>query len=129
MAWVQGDKKIALAVIIHAVFVSLFKTGFAISSMTEWGYDHFFLFVVYLTGIMPHGIFEIPAIAMTLTFVVISFKKLGDEEGEFVLKNEVVNLFKNPLFQTAIILLAIAAPIEAYVTPYCLDLFLDFMLV
>jgi len=123
--WISGEKRTATAMIIYAVVMSLFKTGFCISLMTEWGYDYFTLFIIYFTGIMPHGIFEIPAISLVLTFVVINFKKLDNEGVEFVLKNEIINLVRNPLFQASIILLAIAAPIEAYVTPYCLDLFLN----
>jgi len=126
--WIDGDRKNATGIVIYAVGMSLFKTSFCISLMTEWGYSNMFLFIIYLTKIVPHGIFEIPAISLVLSFMVISFKSLEKEDTEFVFWKEFKDLFRNPIFQTSIVLLAIAAPIEAYITPHCLRLFIDFSL-
>lgn len=76
------------------------------------------IFLPFLTGIVPHGIFEIPAILLSasLAFYVSlgMIKKIND--SDFSLRNCLVNSLKT--FGLVVLpLLVIAAFVEAFITP------------
>jgi stage II sporulation protein M len=74
-------------------------------------------------GLLPHGIFELPAIiistALSVYMSVSIWKKLNDSKG-FSLKVPIVHSLKT-LGLVCIPLLVIAAIIEAFVTPLLLN--------
>jgi len=82
------------------------------------------IFPMLFAGIIPHGIFEIPAIifAGTLAFYLSIgiFRKIND--ARFSFKNCLMNGLKTFLF-VCIPLLVIAAAVEAFITPIFLGMF------
>lgn len=79
-------------------------------------------FMSMIVGVLPHGIFEIPAIilagAVAFTVSVGFYKKLGN--SSFPFWNVIKNSIKTFVF-VCIPLLILAAIIEAFITPLLLD--------
>jgi stage II sporulation protein M len=71
-----------------------------------------------LAGVVPHGIFEIPAIilagALAVTITLGVYQKLDNRQ--FPLKSVILDAFKTFLF-VCLPLLLIAALVESFVTP------------
>lgn len=80
----------------------------------------------YLAGIVPHGIFEIPALILSIACGIYLCRTITDyvkhnEKG--IVKAAILNCLR--LFLLVITpLIAIAAVIECYVTPLVMNLFL-----
>jgi len=74
----------------------------------------------FLSGIVPHGIFEIPAIILSgaiAFYISISIFKKLDKMGNFSFKSALKNAFLTFIW-FCVPLLLIAAAIEAFVTPH-----------
>jgi len=82
--------------------------------------------LLYLSGILPHGIFEIPALLLSISCGIYLCRTVTDyvrhnEKG--IVKKAILNILR--LFLLVIVpLLLIAAVIECYVTPLVMNLFL-----
>ncbi len=70
-----------------------------------------------LLGLLPHGVFEIPALALAGTAGIVWYREIvgkGEEAGKGF-HNGALKALK--LFAASVLLLLIAAFIEAYITP------------
>ena len=81
--------------------------------------------LVFLSGILPHGIFEIPALLLSMAGGLCLCKNINtyirkNEKG--VMKPLLLNLLRVACLLLP--LLAVAAVLEAYVTPLVMSLFL-----
>ena len=81
--------------------------------------------LVFLSGILPHGIFEIPALLLSMASGLCLCKNINtyirkNEKG--VMKPLLLNLLRVACLLLP--LLAVAAVLEAYVTPLVMSLFL-----
>ncbi len=81
---------------------------------------------IYFAGIVPHGIFELPALLLAFAMGLMLCKRIT----QFVRKNTkgiMVPLLKNcarAYLMHVLPLLTVAAVVEVYVTPRVLDLFM-----
>ncbi len=81
---------------------------------------------IYFAGIVPHGIFELPALLLAFAMGLMLCKRIT----QFVQKNAkgmMVPLLKNcarAYLMHVLPLLTVAAVVEVYVTPRVLDLFM-----
>lgn len=85
-----------------------------------------FSLALYLAGILPHGIFELPALVISLSCGILLCRKITDFVRHNT-KNSVVPVLQNILrvFVCHMLpLLAAAALMEAYVTPLVMALFM-----
>lgn len=87
-----------------------------------------FSLLTYLAGILPHGIFELPALVISLSCGLYLCRCITESVRSREKKNNLVGetvkqIARVIAFQVAPLLLA-AALIEAYVTPLVLNLFL-----
>ena len=82
--------------------------------------------LAYLGGILPHGIFELPALVISLACGIYLCSRIN----QYVRKNTrgmMAPTLKNivrVLTLTVLPLLAVAAAVEAYVTPAVMQFFL-----
>ena len=70
-----------------------------------------------LLGLLPHGVFEIPALALAGTAGIVWYREImrgGDGAGERFREGALKAL---KLFAASVVLLLIAAFVEAYITP------------
>ena len=87
-----------------------------------------FSLLAYLAGILPHGIFELPALVISLSCGLYLCRCISDSIRSKEKKNNIVGetvkqIMRVIAFQVAPLLLA-AAFVEAYITPRILNLFL-----
>ncbi len=105
------------------ILVNISVLGSVIASV---GYMVDQVFLVFLLGIVPHGIFEIPALILSFAMGIYLCKKIT----WVLFKKERVSLkivMRNCLMLyvgVVVPLLVIAALVEAYITPYLLNTFL-----
>ena len=84
------------------------------------------LFGFYVVGILPHGLFEIPAIILSAAIGLKVSKEIlsppnNESRGHRLKKNYMAALQSLPVI---VILLAIAAFLEVFLTPVLMDLYL-----
>ncbi len=111
---------------IYALLAS-FVNGFAIGFLAGYTIKSTSTLLLFLTLIVPHGIFEIPALLSScvsgiLLFLFI-FRVLKDKYNGMTLKEGYYNHQKTikhmvVLLIVSVILFMIAALIEGYITPY-----------
>jgi len=70
-----------------------------------------------LLGLIPHGVFEIPALALAGTAGIVWYREIvgGDGEAGKRFQEGAVRALK--LFAASVLLLLVAAFVEAYITP------------
>lgn len=107
----------ALSLGVNALLLGLFAAYFVNSGIS---------LLAYLAGILPHGIFELPALVISLACGIYLCTCIN----RYVRKNTrnmMIPALKNiarTLLLTVLPLLAVAAVVEAYVTPVVMQLFL-----
>ena len=107
----------ALSLGVNALLLGLFAAYFLNNGIS---------ILAYLGGILPHGIFELPALVISLACGIYLCSRIN----QYVRKNTkgmMVPTLKNivrVLALTVLPLLAAAAAVEAYVTPAVMQFFL-----
>ena len=107
----------ALSLGVNALLLGLFAAYFLNNGIS---------ILAYLGGILPHGIFELPALVISLACGIY----LCSRSNQYVRKNTrgiMAPTLKNivrVLALTVLPLLAVAAAVEAYVTPAVMQFFL-----
>jgi uncharacterized membrane protein SpoIIM required for sporulation len=110
-----------LGILLYMINISMIGGLFAL--LTLLGRTPFQLFMLFLSGILPHGMFEIPALmigsAATLYFgVVMVTPQVGKSMGEVII--ELLADWLKIFIGIVIPLLVAAALVEAYITPLLL---------
>lgn len=126
--WVEGRKKTAKSIGYYIVAITLVKTSLVTVLMLSWNMPPIGLLIIYSTTILPHGIIEIPAICLVLTYVLVELQNLDKVEKIDNMKHEMIKIARQPIFQISLIMISLAAPIEAYLTPHCFDLLMGYLL-
>ena len=107
----------ALSLGVNALLLGLFAAYFLNNGISM---------LAYLGGILPHGIFELPALVISLACGIYLCSRIN----QYVRKNTrgiMAPTLKNivrVLALTVLPLLAVAAAVEAYVTPAVMQFFL-----
>lgn len=107
----------ALSLGVNALLLGLFAAYFLNNGIS---------ILAYLVGILPHGIFELPALVISLACGIYLCSRIN----QYVRKNTrgiMAPTLKNivrVLALTVLPLLAVAAAVEAYVTPAVMQFFL-----
>ncbi len=101
----------------------LSMNGFIIGIVVEYIRQEQGLYVV-LAGILPHGIFEIPALLLAATFGVMLGKELWKELHGTGNAITLAELNGKRFLVYVLPLLAIAAIIEGFITPEIIQLFI-----
>ncbi len=102
---------------INTVQVGLFGAYYINNDATFWA---------YLSGIIPHGIFEIPALILSLSCGLYLCRCVSDNVRHKA-TDTIGNVVKQIIHLVAfhiIPLLLVAAFVEAYITPHILNMFL-----
>lgn len=107
----------ALSLGINTVLLGLFGAYYINNGAT---------FLAYLSGIIPHGIFEIPALILSLSCGLFLCHCVSDsirlkEKGTI---GDVVKQIIRLIAFHVVPLLLVAAFVEAYITPHILNMFL-----
>lgn len=88
--------------------------------------NHGASFSAYLSGIIPHGIFEIPALIISLSCGLYLCRCVSDSirlKAKGTIGDVVKQIIRVTVFHVVPLLLA-AAFIEAYITPHIMNMFL-----
>lgn len=107
----------ALSLGVNSVLMGLFGAYYVNSGISLWA---------YLAGIIPHGIFELPALVISLSCALYLCRCVSDSIRSKVkgtIGTAVKQIMEVLIFHVVPLLLA-AAFVEAYITPRILNLFL-----
>lgn len=107
-------------------FIAIFLNGFVVGFMAGYTIHSTYDLVMYIALIVPHGILEIPAFFCSCTSGILLFTFIFKVLRDKILKNTFSEAYQNNkktlkhvavLFLVAVILFAIAALIEGFITP------------
>lgn len=107
-------------------FLAIFLNGFVVGFMAGYTIHSTYDLVMYIALIVPHGILEIPAFFCSCTSGILLFTFIFKVIRDKIRKNTFAEAYQNNkntlkhvavLFLIAVILFAIAALIEGFITP------------
>ena len=107
-------------------FIAIFLNGFVVGFMAGYTIHSTYDLVMYIALIVPHGILEIPAFFCSCTSGILLFTFIFKVLQDKIRKNTFAEAYQNNkktlkhvavLFLVAVILFAIAALIEGFITP------------
>ena len=107
-------------------FLAIFLNGFVVGFMAGYTIHSTYDLVMYIALIVPHGILEIPAFFCSCTSGILLFTFIFKVLQDKIRKNTFAEAYQNNkktlkhvavLFLVAVILFAIAALIEGFITP------------
>ena len=107
-------------------FLAIFLNGFVVGFMAGYTIHSTYDLVMYIALIVPHGILEIPAFFCSCTSGILLFTFIFKVLRDKIRKNTFSEAYQNNkktlkhvavLFLVAVILFAIAALIEGFITP------------
>ena len=107
-------------------FIAIFLNGFVVGFMAGYTIHSTYDLVMYIALIVPHGILEIPAFFCSCTSGILLFTFIFKVLRDKIRKNTFSEAYQNNkktlkhvavLFLVAVILFAIAALIEGFITP------------
>ena len=120
-----GSVFFAIYAAIYA-FIAIFLNGFVVGFMAGYTIHSTYDLVMYIALIVPHGILEIPAFFCSCTSGILLFTFIFKVLRDKIRKNTFSEAYQNNkktlkhvmvLFLIAVILFAIAALIEGFITP------------
>ena len=107
-------------------FIAIFLNGFVVGFMAGYTIHSTYDLVMYISLIVPHGILEIPAFFCSCTSGILLFTFIFKVLQDKIRKNTFAEAYQNnkktlkhvaALFLVAVVLFAIAALIEGFITP------------
>lgn len=107
-------------------FLAIFLNGFVVGFMAGYTIHSTYDLIIYIALIVPHGILEIPAFFCSCTSGILLFTFIFKVIRDKIHKNTFSEAYQNNkktlkhvmvLFLIAVILFAIAALIEGFITP------------
>lgn len=107
-------------------FIAIFLNGFVVGFMAGYTIHSTYDLVMYIALIVPHGILEIPAFFCSCTSGILLFTFIFKVLQDKIRKNTFAEAYQNnkktlkhvaALFLVAVVLFAIAALIEGFITP------------
>ncbi len=107
--------------------VSLISNGFLIGLLLAWYHNNGVSLLLYLAGILPHGIFELPALVLSVACGVslcINMCRIVTSSPKRLPQISLLSDLLRVIVLLVAPLTVIAAVIECYVTPVIMGLFL-----
>ena len=112
---------------VYLPALSLFSNSFLIGVMAAWYHSNGISLLVFAAGILPHGIFELPALVLSIACGIYLCRNLS----RAIVGNRDRRPFVELLCDLLRVLLLLVAPmtvaaafIECYITPFVISLFL-----
>ena len=112
---------------LYLPVLSLISNGLLIGLLAAWYHNSGLSMVLYLAGILPHGIFELPALLISAACGVCLCRNMSRLVTSSPKRVPMVELLSDLLRVMLLIVLPMtvaAAFIEAYVTPLVMSLFM-----
>lgn len=107
--------------------LSLFSNSFLIGVMAAWYHTNGIYLVVFAAGILPHGIFELPALVLSIACGMYLCRSLSRTITGKQDKKSLIEVFCG-ILRVLLLMVApmtvAAAFIECYITPLFIELFL-----
>ncbi len=107
--------------------ISIVSNGLLIGLLAAWYHSNGISMGLYLAGILPHGIFELPALVIAATCGVCLCRNMGRIVTSSPQRVPMVDLLSSLLRVLLFLVMpmtVLAAFLEAYVTPIVMALFL-----
>ncbi len=112
---------------LYLPVLSLISNGLLIGLLAAWYHNSGLSMVLYLAGILPHGIFELPALLISAACGVCLCRNMSRLVTSSPKRVPMVELLSDLLRVMLLVVLPMtvaAAFIEAYVTPLVMSLFM-----